>query len=161
MEQNREMKIIVKRESGRAEAARATRSVVEVRNDDGAMLTAFCGLEPDFDEVKEAGGSRIPGGTYKVGVRQEGAMTTQYFMRFGWFRGMLHVQDVPNYKYIYIHIGNYAQDTQGCLLVGIGFNGDTVTQSVSAFRELYQLVIADAVAGQLEIEYIDTEAEAA
>ena len=151
------MKIIVKRESGRAEAARATRSVVEVRNDDGAMLTAFCGLEPDFDEVKEAGGSRIPEGTYRVGVRQEGAMTTKYYMRFGWFRGMLHVLGVPWYEFIYIHIGNYAHDTEGCLLVGIGFNGDAVTQSVSAFRQLYQLVIDDAVSGNLEITYIDEE----
>ena len=32
--------------------------------------------------------------------------------------GMLHVLDVPNFKYILIHCGNTDEDTAGCLLLG-------------------------------------------
>ena len=151
------MKILVKRESGRDEAAKSTHSLVDVLNDDDQLIGEFRGLEPDFDEVKEAGGSRIPEGTYRVGVRQEGAMTERYYERFDWFKGMLHVLDVPNYTNIYIHIGNFETDTAGCLLVGIGRSGDMITQSVDALEEFYADVILSAMSNNLTITYTDEE----
>ena len=150
------MKILVKRESGRNEAAKSTHSLVEVWDGD-QLVGTFRGLEPDFDEVKEAGDSRIPEGTYKVGVRQEGAMTERYYGRFDWFEGMLHVLDVPNYTNVYIHIGNFETETEGCLLIGIGKSGDMITQSVNAFRYFYAHVILSAMSNNLTITYTDEE----
>ena len=151
------MKILVKRESGRNEAAKSTHSLVEVWDGD-QLVGTFRGLEPDFDEVKEAGDSRIPEGTYLIGIRHKGRMVERYYNRFpDWFKGMLHVLNVSNYEFIYIHIGNYETDTQGCLLIGKNKVGDMVTRSVSAFKEFYQLVVPFAKSGDLEITYTDEE----
>ena len=104
------------------------------------------------------GGSRIPEGTYIVGVRQEGAMTERYRCKYPtWFQGMLHVRNVENYTNVYIHIGNFATDTQGCLLVGEGAAAEMVTNSVKAYKRLYLMVIDAAWNGELTITYTDDE----
>ena len=152
------MHIVVKRESGRDEDAKATCSAIEVYNASGTLVGEYRGLEPDYDSVKEYGDTRIPEGTYQVGIRHAGAMTRRYRERFlDWFQGMLHILNVSNYENVYIHIGNYPKDTEGCLLVGRKGVGDMVTQSTAAFEELYKLVIESAKAGELTITYVDNE----
>ena len=76
-------------------------------------------------------------------------------------RGMLHVLDVPGFEFILIHIGNTDADTAGCLLVGTGAvarPGDmSIQSSTEAYRRLYPMVIGPAQAGDLEIEYRDSD----
>ena len=151
------MNLIVRRQSGRAPDTKVSHSVVEVWCD-GTIIHTCAGLEPDFDEVKEMGGSRIPEGTYALRLRNEGAMTARYSERFPtWFKGSLHVKNVENYENIYIHAGNTAEDTAGCLLVGKAKSGNSVTSSVSALRKLYEIVIQSVIMGEATIQYLDEE----
>ena len=59
---------------------------------------------------------------------------------------MLHLIDVPNFKYILIHIGNDDEDTAGCILVGTTADKDKgfIGASTGAYKDLYPQV-ADAV----------------
>lgn len=118
-------------------------------------------LEDEYRAEKVAGETRIAAGRYKVALRNEGDMTKRYAAKFDFHQGMLHVLDVPEFKWIYIHIGNTDENTEGCLLVGYGAwatPGDFKTmQSTDAYRDLYLKVWAAAAAGTLEIEYIDND----
>lgn len=76
-------------------------------------------LEDEYREQKEFGETRIPDGTYQLGLRTIGGYNQKYSKRFADIHiGMLHVLDVPNFEYILIHCGNTDEHTAGCLLVG-------------------------------------------
>lgn len=73
----------------------------------------------------------IPRGKYKVIV--------DYSNRFK--KDMPHVLDVPCFEGIRIHVGNYAGDTEGCLLIGLGYSLTDkewmVIQSQKAFDDFF------------------------
>jgi len=76
-------------------------------------------LEDEYRKVKVKGETRIPAGTYQIGLRREGGFHERYTRRFqAIHKGMLHLVDVPNFTWILIHCGNHDEDTNGCLLVG-------------------------------------------
>jgi hypothetical protein len=58
---------------------------------------------------KIKGNTAIPSGTYRVALQNS--------PRFG--RDTLTLLDVPGFEFIRIHAGNTAQDTEGCLLLGM------------------------------------------
>lgn len=136
-------------------------------NDDATLSAIFIndefecfGLEDEYRKDKVSGETRIPAGTYKVGVRTGGGFHARYKTRFDFHQGMLHVLNVPGFKWILIHVGNTDEDTAGCLLVGRGAtSGDdmSVQSSVSAYRDFYNKVIDSAKAGDLTIEYLDED----
>ena len=132
----------------------ATLSIVSI---DG-LFQCF-GLEDEFREEKVASETRIPAGSYRVGVRAVGGFHHRYSRKFpGKHQGMLHVLDVPGFDYILIHIGNTDKDTAGCLLVGAGCNmaGDlSISSSKIAYADLYDRVIDAARSGDLTITYTD------
>lgn len=101
-------------------------------------------LEDGYREKKEYGKTRIPEGTYNITFRKEGAMHKRYNERFNFHKGMLHLQHVHNFRYIYIHIGNTITDTLGCILVGNKLkkqNGNfRVNHSTIAYKKLYQRI---------------------
>ena len=110
------------------------------------------------------GETRIPSGTYKIGLRKIGGTHSRYSKKFGGKHfGMLEVQDVPNFKYILIHIGNDEDDTAGCLLVGNYANNNKLkagqlTESKLAYLSMYKKVTDAYFAGQeIEIEYLDLD----
>jgi hypothetical protein len=74
---------------------------------------------------------------------------------------MLHVQNVPGFEFILIHVGNTDDDTAGCLLVGehaIATEGEMrVNMSRSAYLKLYPLVVDAAEQGDLHITYQDND----
>ena len=121
------------------------------------------GLEDEYREKKVDGETRIPAGTYRVKPRKEGGFHERYKVDFAdMHRGMLHVQDVPNFKWILIHVGNFEKNTAGCLLVGTGRgkdeNGTLMVQSSKlAYEKLYPMVIGAAEAGDLIIKYVDSD----
>lgn len=123
---------------------------------------ACFGLEDEFREQKVAKETRIPAGTYSIELQTEGTLHQKYSQRFADIhRGMLHLRDVPGFTGIMIHVGNTEKDTEGCLLVGsqaITEPGQmSVTQSVAAYRRLYQIVVDAAAAGDLTIEVQDND----
>ena len=92
--------------------------------------------DPPKDRVKIAGDTRIPAGTYRMTLRTEGGFHGRYRRRFGdMHNGMLWLRDVPEYKWVLIHLGNTKKHTRGCLLVGEGAvrspgGGDTVSHRI-------------------------------
>ena len=116
-------------------------------------------LEDEYRPEKVASDTRIPEGKYRIRPRTAGGMIQRYKERFPWHKGMLWLQDVQGFEWIYIHVGNTDADTEGCILVGSGCDPDKMRlhASVPAYERLYDAVYAAAEAGVLEIEIIDRD----
>lgn len=72
-------------------------------------------------------------------------------------RLMPHVNNVPGHEGIRIHWGNWAKDTEDCLLVGEIIGKDFVGHSVEEFNRLFQK-LQDALAIEpCSITYLDGE----
>ncbi len=131
------MELILKRFSG---ADESTLGLVFVEE------KFFCyALEDQHNEPKIPGETRIPAGRYQIKLRDEGGMITRYKKRFSWHGGMLWLQDVPGFRFIYLHVGNKDDDSDGCILVGDGqvqnvTERGQVTSSVAAYRRLYEVI---------------------
>lgn len=123
-------------------------------------------LEDEYRAVKVAGETRIPEGTYKLALRDEGRLTKKYAARFPHIhRGMLWLLDVPGFEWIYIHCGNRDEHTDGCLLVG-----DSAQQNITedgfigssgvAYKRIYPEIAAAIERGdQVTISVRDIELE--
>lgn len=107
-------------------------------------------LEDEFRAKKVMGETRIPAGEYKIGFRSVGGHHARYGSKFkSMHKGMLELKDVPNFKYILIHIGNTDEDTAGCLLIGDSASSTvsgegSIGNSTSAYKRVYP-VIASAL----------------
>ena len=76
-------------------------------------------LEDQYQTKKVMQETRIPAGEYEIKYRKEGGFHKRYNERYpDIHRGMLHVTNVPNFKWILIHVGNTDEHTAGCLLLG-------------------------------------------
>ena len=120
-------------------------------------------LEDEFRETKVSAETRIPEGTYDVKLRTVGGFHNRYLNKFGadFHKGMLHVQDVPDFEYILIHTGNTDENTMGCLLVA-DTSQQNITKdgfigaSVDAYKRIYPSLAKWLVGGnELTITYID------
>ena len=105
-------------------------------------------MEDAPNEPKIKGKTRIPAGRYQILVRREGGMHARYGDRFTWHRGMLWLQDVPGFEWIYIHPGNIHEHTDGCILTGDGCQSNVlddgmVMGSVNAYKRLYHEIFAN------------------
>lgn len=119
-------------------------------------------LEDEFRKTKVKGETRVPAGTYQIKLRKEGGFHSKYVTKYGaMHKGMLHVQNVPNFEYILIHTGNTDEHTDGCLLVGNtsqqnltkpGFIGE----SGDAYTRIYPPIAAVLEkGGEVTITYVD------
>ena len=120
------------------------------------------GLEDEFRFEKLIGETRIPAGTYRVGIRRHGGMNDRYKKRFGIFhRGIIEILNVPGFTDILIHCGNYDKDTAGCLLVGTGAvtdeNNMMITNSVVGYKKLYDMIFEDVNYKNTLIQFIDSD----
>jgi len=84
------------------------------------VFESFCLEDQVRDGQKQMGETAIPLGEYEIKFRTIGGYDAKYQKKYGttWHKGMLELQDVPNFKYILIHTGNTDEHTAGCLLVG-------------------------------------------
>ena len=112
---------------------------------DGVALGAMCDdagrlFLPTFENKP------IPAGTYTVKLMPAKANPKH---GVSW-----EVQDVPGRTDILFHVGNDADDSDGCILVGFGFAGRTITNSLTAFASFkrflakvstFTLTVADPV----------------
>lgn len=120
-------------------------------------------LEDECRTVKKYGETRIPAGTYKMQLRNEGGFHGRYIKKFGipFHKGMLEVKDVPGFNYILIHIGNRDDNTDGCLLVGdSSFQNITeegfIGSSTQAYKRIYPEIARSLLNGQnVWITYTD------
>lgn len=78
-------------------------------------------------QAKVHGETAIPRGTYNVVITPS--------PRFQ--RDLPLLENVPGFEGIRIHPGNFASDTEGCLLPGKNHTDKTVTESRAAFNSLF------------------------
>lgn len=101
--------------------------------------------------AKVPGATRIPAGTYRLKLRTEGDKHQGYLRRFGpMHRGMIELCDVPNFRYILLHLGNTAGDTAGCIPVADQAHpqDDRILASEVAYRRIYPPIAARLEAGE-------------
>ena len=108
-------------------------------------------LEDEQRDKKVLNETRIPEGTYELGLRKVGGYHARYSKRFPHIHiGMLHVLNVPGFEYILIHCGNTDEHTAGCLLVGDSQENNQITtngfigKSTQAYKRIYPR-IAEAI----------------
>lgn len=118
------------------------RDILTPKSTSGKLLLLAPGGSADFlnytleplhrhDDIKPRA---IPAGTYELTIR--------YSPKHG--RLIPHVENVPGFSEIEIHIGNYPKDTEGCTLVGQTRNTDFVGGSHGAFDSLFEKLLAAA-----------------
>lgn len=104
-------------------------------------------LEDERREQKVSGDTRIPEGRYKVGIRKElTPLTKKYRGMYPWFEYHIEIQGIPNFRYVYIHVGNDEGHTEACVLIADTAMNDPNDysgrqwQSAQAFARFYQAV---------------------
>lgn len=116
-------------------------------------------LEDERRAVKVSGETAIPHGHYKIQARRDiTPLTKSYRNRYDFFDYHFEIMDVPNFERIYIHVGNWDEDTEGCILVGKGAEDDYIGQSSLAFSSLYRKMKSARDAGEdisIEIHNIE------
>jgi Family of unknown function (DUF5675) len=94
---------------------------------DDANNHLFYTLEHSYDNVP-----KLPNGTYSCVIgnhRLEGM--TEDFQTF-------EITNVPGHTNILFHWGNYNDDSEGCVLLGMGVNDTMLLNSREAFKEFMQ-----------------------
>jgi len=122
--------------------------------DDGVTTLGTFNVDGEFEcfaiedttrEVKVVGETCIPTGEYEIKLRDAGGMTKKYASRYDFHEGMLWLQDVPGFKWVYIHTGNKASHSEGCILVNDmcdSTTGDiTGGKSRTAYARLYKKIL--------------------
>ena len=100
--------------------------------------------EDEYRLVKVPGETRIPAGEYEIKFNTTGGMNVAYKKRYGdMHKGMLELQGVPGFSYVYMHTGNTEAHTDACILVGYGASSDShkgggeVSQSRLCYVHMY------------------------
>ncbi len=104
-------------------------------------------LEDKIRDVKIPKQTAIPKGNYTLRLNTWGGMNAEYRQKFPKLhKGMIEINGLPNFSFVYIHIGNTYQQTAGCPLCGFGFemvNGDyQVLRSKDAYQMIYPKLLA-------------------
>jgi hypothetical protein len=111
-------------------------------------------LEDERRHQKVPGETCIPVGTYPLALQTSGVNHEKYKKRFGDFhKGMILLQNVPEFEGIHIHPGNTDEDTRGCLLPGrvpvIYPDGEfRVGKSTGAYTLIYERIVPSLIAGE-------------
>ena len=107
-------------------------------------------MEDQYNPTKIYGETRIPAGTYKLTLRAEGGFHNRYLSRYGaeWHKGMIYVNEVPNYTYVLWHVGNSPKDTKGCLLLSKTQKDSFGGASRAAYEEVYPIVRDAILSGE-------------
>lgn len=147
---------------------------------------AICGSIEDQEQKGEKikHETRVSNGVYKLALREEGGFHSRYKKKYdakygeGWHKGMLCVYtddkwvlkcpDGKSFQYILWHIGNFDDDTSGCLCPNyvLDFKNDKGSRSGDAYVDLYPTLRDSILASDkvdewgnkyIEIEYSDVE----
>ena len=115
-------------------------------------------LEDMPQDKKIWGETRIPGGHYKVRRRTGGRHFVKYKGKWS-HKFTLMLEDVTDFKWIMIHIGNTHLDTHGCLLLGTKPHVDAsgnfaVGSSTNTYRSFYDKVAAIPETEDIEIHVV-------
>lgn len=119
-------------------------------------------LEDSVRDEKIKGSTAIPAGRYRLEFNRYGAMNGRYKGRFPEFhKGMIELKGIPNFSYVYLHMGNTFADTAGCLLVGdtVRYDDDwdeyEIYQSRKAYIKVYKRLAAMMEKGEVYLVILD------
>ena len=71
-------------------------------------------MEDEYRKVKVPGETRIPAGKYKIKLKTDSSKNGKYLKLFGkMHKGMLWLQDAPDFPGVLIHTGNTEKDSEG------------------------------------------------
>lgn len=126
----------------------------------GSLLSFRCfTLEDQHQKVKVPGETRIPAGRYEIKLRAAGGLHDKYKLRYPWHVGMLHLQSVPGFEWIYLHPGTTDFDTLGCILTGYAADSTgrmAIGKAQLAYEALYKEIAKHLQAGERAfIEVVD------
>ncbi len=118
----------------------------------------FCvTLEDTFHKLDEKvyGETRISAGSYPIELRKAGSKYPVYLDKYG-TNGMLWLRYVDGFKWVYIHIGNFASGSLGCILVAEstvlsirkGKIKQNIKSSTPVYKKLHKLVAGALNAGE-------------
>lgn len=96
--------------------------------------------ESQIKAMKVPGATAIPKGTYAITMRVQSPKFSayKYKKQYGFCDGYLpRLLGVPGYEGVLIHSGNYATQTDGCLLCGMNTKKGMVCNSTETFKKLY------------------------
>lgn len=120
----------------RREDLSATRTIGRLYVEDA--FACFTLEDPVRDGPKVMHETAIPVGRYRVTITKS--------RRFGVMLPLL--LDVPEFTGIRIHAGNTAEDTSGCVLVGLSRSHDSILSSRLALAALQPQIAGAIVRGQ-------------
>lgn len=104
-----------------------------IYSDKGTKLFQCYTLEPEGDDCVECGlDKRIPAGEYKLNWHNSAKFKTKL--------PRLYNDLVSPSRYILIHAGNYANDTEGCVLVGSSWDNKGVYGSKAALAKVLRFI---------------------
>jgi hypothetical protein len=130
----------------------STLGLLMAKNGLGTLEFQCYTLEDTHRPEKVNGETRIPAGRYQIKLRDEGSVVKRYKERYPWHRGMLWLQGVENFEWIYIHQGNTDKHTEGCILVGDSahsnnLNNGRLSNSADAYLWVYKRMAAEIEEG--------------
>lgn len=109
----------------------------------------------DIKKIKKAGITAIPTGRYKITLNVQ-SPKFKHYPQYSFCDGYLpRLISVPGYEGVLIHIGNYASDTDGCILVGKNTVKGAVMDSTATFKKL--LALMQEADNKKELIYITIE----
>lgn len=120
----------------------------------GVLTTPFgtyATCEDTRRDHKIRGETCIAPGTYNIQLRTKSGMASAYRERYGAdHAGMIWLQDVPEFEYIYIHTGNTPRDTDGCILIGevLDLKAESIGRSRDAYQDFYPHIFAALEQGE-------------
>jgi hypothetical protein len=100
-------------------------------------------VEDQKQTKKVYGETRIPAGVYRIKLRKRSPMASRYDEKYKHInhKGMLWLQDVEGFEWIYIHVGRTDDHTEGCILVNGQINSNhTGDYSVNAYERIYPMI---------------------
>lgn len=100
--------------------------------------------EDEPREIKVHGETRISAGRYKILLRPFGGMHERYKKLYPFHKGMLHLQNIDDFEWVYIHPLKNEKQTDGCIGVGytaLSKKGFDIDRDVEAYTDLYKLIL--------------------
>ena len=103
--------------------------------DEDRGLTQDMSLD-EIKKIKVPNETAIPTGTYKITLNVVSPKFSKYAYKY--IGGRLpRLPDVPGYSGVLMHIGNTAEHSSGCLIVGQNTQVGKVLNSTVTFKKLY------------------------
>lgn len=112
--------------------------------ENGTYIMKLLTLEEEIESDERGKDHRIPEGEYRCKWHFGSRFTKRLSDICGFEAPPLHLYNerVPADRYILIHQGNTAKDTEGCILLGLdyGSDGESVVKSREACKIFYQML---------------------